>query len=158
MSSDALVFICSVAAFRKPGEIHGAVAPILLSDRTLLEVAFPSQPNLVMIVAITLGTVFVATGLLTTLFTTSADVLANAVVATGIGLVSAAFGGQASARFGGFVLAGVVAITAFLLYFLADQSQKQFDRDQSSYIFGKIAIDSDRFDISLKSRTNILGV
>lgn len=111
-----------------------------------------------MFVAIALGTAFVATGLLTKLFTTPADVLANAIVATGIGLVLAAFGGQASARFGGFVLAGVVAITAFLLFFLADQSQKQFDRDQSSYIFGKIAIDSENFDISLKSRTKFYGL
>lgn len=126
-------------------------------DRTLLQIAFPAQANLVMFLAVVLGTIFVASGVFTKLFT-SADVLANAIAATGIGLVLAAFGGQANAKFGSFVLAGVAAITGFLLYFLADQSQKQFDRDQSSYVFGKIAIDSGSFDISLKSRTKFYGL
>lgn len=118
---------------------------------TLIEQTFPHQATLVFFSALVVGLVLVVTGLAVKLSATSADVLASVMVATGIGLILAAFGGQATARLGPFILAGVAAITGFVMYFMADETRKDFDRHQSAYVTGELQIDASLFKVVFKA-------
>lgn len=118
------------------------------SDKTLFEVVFPSQATLMMMVGIIIGLVLIGAGFAGKVFLEETAVQANVILAIGAGVLLAAFGGQASARFGPFVLAGVVAITAFFMWWL-DRTERGIAERQVS---GRIAdVDLRRFDVKIRN-------
>ena len=119
---------------------------------TLVQVAFPTQGSAVLVGAVVLGLILVAAGLLAKTMAQNLDVQSNVCLAAGIGLILAAFGGQANVKFGGIVLVGVAGIVGFLLWWLADQDRLKFDREvaifsRDSFVSGRIALDPHQFGI-----------
>jgi hypothetical protein len=117
-------------------------------DKTLLEVVFPAQATQMMMIGIVIGLVLICGGFAAKVFAEGTSVQANVILAIGAGVLLAAFGGQASARFGPFVLAGVVAITGFFMWWL-DRAERGVAERQVS---GRIAdIDLRRFDVKIRN-------
>ncbi|MGO8943894.1 MAG: HEAT repeat domain-containing protein [Syntrophobacteraceae bacterium] len=98
---------------RKPGQP---------SAQTLIQTAFPQQPTTVFIAAIVVGIFFIC---MTTIFRSSLVVngmQSNLVLCIGASLVLAAFGGQATVRIGGIIMAGVAAVALSLFIYLQNSS------------------------------------
>jgi len=122
------------------------------TDRSLLQIVFPDQANKVMVLAVGIGLLLIAAGFAGKIFYDTSAIQANVVLAIGAGILLAAFGGQASARFGPFVLAGVVAITTFFVYWLDRAEKMKFEREQTSLISGRISgVNLRTFQITIKN-------
>jgi len=93
------------------------------ANQTLIQVAFPQQANVVFFAAILTGLALIC---LTTIFRSYFAVngtQSNLVLCIGAALVLAAFGGQATVRVGGIIMAGVAAVALGLFVYLQHVSQ-----------------------------------
>jgi len=90
---------------------------------TLIQTAFPQQPTIVFIAAVVMGLLFIC---MTTVFRSYFAVngmQSNLVLCIGAALVLAAFGGQATVRVGGIIMAGAAAVALGLFIYLQHSSR-----------------------------------
>ncbi len=93
------------------------------SPPTLIQVAFPGQPTVVFAAAIVVGLLFIVmTSVFRSYFALN-GVQANLVLCIGSALVLAAFGGQATVRVGGIIMAGAAALAFGLFLYLQASAQ-----------------------------------
>ena len=91
---------------------------------TLIAVAFPQTANVVFFSALAVGALLIG---LPPVFRSQlllSGTQLNLLICAGLAIVLAAFGGQATVRIGGIVMAGVAAITLGLFYFLEKRSEQ----------------------------------
>lgn len=101
--------------------------PGRLAAPTLIQAAFPEKPTVVFFTAIVIGLLLIAmTIAMPTVFRSYCAVnylQLNLLLCLGVGLVLAAFGGQATVRIGGIIMAGVAAVTLGLFIYLQYESR-----------------------------------
>ena len=119
---------------------------------TLIQTAFPRQPTIVFFTAIVVGLLFIS---MTTIFRQYFAVngmQSNLVLCIGAALVLAAFGGQATVRIGGIIMAGVAAVALGLFIYLQHSSS-------DLYLQGRIrGFDYDAYQsLEIKQKNSILG-
>jgi hypothetical protein len=143
---------------RSPADNGGAPAPkpaapkSASEDRSVLQAVFPTRATTVMVMAVVIGLLLIAAGFAAKLLVERTTIQANVILAIGSGILLAAFGGQANAKLGSFVLAGVVAITGFFMYWLERSEKIAFERDQSTLVSGRITgVNLKLFDVTIKN-------
>lgn len=141
--------------FAKPGAAGEGKLPSSPSakneSKSLIAIAFPERATAVFVSALGIGMLLL---MLPTFFSDRLRLDAsqsNLILCTGLALVLVAFGGQATLRVGGLIMAGSVAIAAGLFYFLNNETKQH-------YAAGTIDnVDAKKYDIALKSTNNIVG-
>ena len=119
---------------------------------SLIKVAFPEHATIIFGAALVIGLVLIG---LPTIFRSHFavnGVQSNLVLCVGIAVLLAAFGGQATVRVGGMIVAGAAAIAIAFFVYLQQQSQ-------SLFLEGSInAFDFDKYeDLHIAQKYPVLG-
>lgn len=96
---------------------------------SLVELHFPERVTGLVWLAILTGFILVGTSIIGNRLGLDLDARSSILVSSGIALILAAFGGQATVRGKGYVFAGVAGIAAGMLFFLEYSREKDWQRD-----------------------------
>ena len=122
------------------------------NDKTLIQTIFPQTANLVFFAAIFVGLVLIVLPTLGRSYFAVNGTQANLVLCIGAALVLAAFGGQATFRLGGLIMAGAAAIAVGLFSYLQWVVDTQILQGRVTYY------DRDKYkDLEISNRSVFLG-
>jgi hypothetical protein len=96
--------------------------------KSLIQVAFPTRPTIVFFTAIGLGLLLVGSSTVFRHYFALNGIQSNLVLCIGCALVLAAFGGQATVKIGGVIMAGAAALALGLFVYLHNISNTLFLR------------------------------
>jgi hypothetical protein len=120
--------------------------------KSLIQVAFPGQPTVVFFTAIALGVALVGSSTAFRHYFALNGIQSDLVLCIGCALVLAAFGGQATVKVGGVIMAGAAALALGLFVYLNNISDALFVRG-TLYPF-----DYDKYvSLDMKHRNRVLG-
>jgi len=123
-----------------------------LDSKTLIQTAFPRQPTVAFFTAIVVGLLLLASCTVFRGYFTLNGTHSNLVLCLGVALVLAAFGGQATVRIGGVIMAGVAGLALGLFIYLHTISESLFLRGTVH------AFDYSRYDsLDMKVSNRVLG-
>jgi hypothetical protein len=94
--------------------------------QSLIQVAFSQNANVVFFTAIVLGLMLMGLPTIFRSYFTLNGVQSDLVLCIGAALILAAFGGQATVRIGGVIMAGVAAVAVGLFFYLQNISDALF--------------------------------
>lgn len=125
--------------------------PNAADEKSLIQVAFPDKAGLVFVAALIVGAVLICLPTAFRSYFAVNGTQANLVLCSGLAIVLAAFGGQATMRIGRFIMAGAAAIAIGLFYYL-DSRREFLEGKLSFYDYGKYK------SIEIKNRNHIIGM
>src|SRR5262245_60656431 len=122
------------------------------NGKTLIQVAFPTRPTIVFFTAIVLGVALVGSSTVFRHYFALNGIQSDLVLCIGCALRLAAFGGQATVKVGGAIMAGAAALALGLFVYLHSISNALFLRG-TVYPF-----DYEKYvSIDMKQRNRVLG-
>lgn len=130
------------------------VAPVAKDKDTtpsLIQIAFPQQAGIVFFSAIFLGLLIVFLPVAFRTIFPLDGTQKNLVLSIGLALFLAAFGGQATVRVGGIILAGVAALAVALFMYLQSATQQHF-------VQGILKIDYEKYkNVKIANKNQVVG-
>ncbi len=128
--------------------------PVPPAANGLIHIGFPPRVTRFVLLAMVVGAVLIVTAIGLHVLVPSSDIMKNLILASGLAIILAAFGGQANYQSNGVILAGAAAI-AFIFFTYLEYSRRY---DVPKYVRGFIGnVQDGKSVVDISRQSHFLG-